>query len=111
MKHNAIANSKRIILSSLTAVLAISFSPLESKAAIEPVKTALITDSVAVMNVFLTRLDEIRTMDKSGLTLKEKRELRSEVRSINKVMHEHYGGVYISVGAVILIIVLLIILL
>lgn len=56
------------------------------------------------------RLNEIETMDKSNLSRPEKRELRREVRAIKKTA-DSSGGVYLSVGAVILIIVLLIILL
>ena len=58
----------------------------------------------------LDRLEEINRMDKSKLTRSEKRELRKEVKEIQKTM-EIGGGVYISVGALILILILLIILL
>ena len=56
------------------------------------------------------RLNEIESIDRSNLSLPEKRELRREVKAIKKTM-DSGGGVYISVGALILIIVLLIILL
>jgi hypothetical protein len=111
MKHITFTNTKKIVLSSLTAILAMSFTPLESKAAIAPVRTELAADSAGTLNTLLTRLDEIKTMDKSSLTSKEKRELRAEVRSINKNMHDNYGGIYISVGGLLLIILLIIILL
>ena len=55
------------------------------------------------------RLDEINAMDKEGLSRPERKELRKEVKTIKRTMDG--GGVYISVGALILIIVLLIILL
>ncbi len=55
------------------------------------------------------RLEEIKAMDKSNLSRPEKRELRKEVKAIKKT--QDGGGVYISVGALILIIILLIILL
>jgi hypothetical protein len=41
----------------------------------------------------------------------EKRELRKEVKSINHKLREVSGGVYVSVGVIILVVVLLIILL
>jgi len=61
--------------------------------------------------LLLARLDEINNMDKSSLDRAKKREMRKEVRSIKKELNENHGGVYLSVGAVILIVVLLIILL
>lgn len=55
------------------------------------------------------RIEEIRDMDKSNLTVKEKRELRQEVRVIRQ--HSHRGGViYIGAGTLILIIILIILL-
>lgn len=57
------------------------------------------------------RLKEIDRMDKSDLSRAEKKELRKEVKAIEKRLHEVGGVVYISVGALILLIVLLIILL
>ncbi len=56
------------------------------------------------------RLEEIKAMDKSSMTRTEKKALRKEVKAIQKSL-DSSGGVYLSVGAVILIIVLLIILL
>lgn len=53
----------------------------------------------------LHRLEEIRDMNKSELTRLEKKSLRKEVKEIKKEMK---GGVYLSVGAIIIIILLLI---
>ena len=61
--------------------------------------------------ILVQRLNEIYDMDKSTLTRKEKRALRQEVRSIDKKLHTHYGGVYISAAGLIIIILLLLILL
>lgn len=58
-----------------------------------------------------TRLDEIKQIDKSTLTPAEKKQLRKETRHIKKQLKELGGGVYLSAGAVVLIVVLLIILL
>jgi hypothetical protein len=57
------------------------------------------------------RLNEINAMDKSKMKSAEKKTLRKEVKTINHKMHDIGGGVYLSVGAVILIVVLLIVLL
>lgn len=56
------------------------------------------------------RLEEIRSMDVKNLSRKERRELRHEVKSIQKVQSTG-SGVYISVGAAIIIILLLILIL
>ncbi|MEO6036810.1 MAG: hypothetical protein ABIQ93_00265 [Saprospiraceae bacterium] len=53
------------------------------------------------------RLEEIKAMDKSNLTAKERKALRKEVRHIKKDIG---GGVYISAGVLIVILVLLLIL-
>ena len=58
-----------------------------------------------------TRLDEIKQIDKSTLTPAAKKQLRKETRSIKKQLKELGGGVYLSAGAIVLIVVLLIILL
>lgn len=65
----------------------------------------------AETEVLLARLEEINEMDKSDLTRGEKRELRAEVRQIDKTMALNGGGVYLSVGALIVILLLLILLL
>lgn len=55
------------------------------------------------------RLHEIKSMDLSSLTRKEKRVLRKEVKSIQRQMDG--GGLYVSVGAAILIVLILILIL
>jgi hypothetical protein len=105
MKNTTFTNSKKILLSSFAAILAFSFTPAETKASTAPVKTELTSDSVTMVN----RLEEIRTMDRSNMSRQEKKELRTEVKGIQKKMHDGYGGVYISLGALIIIILLLII--
>jgi hypothetical protein len=59
----------------------------------------------------INRLNEIKAMDPSSMTRKEKREMRREVKSINHKLETNNDGVYLSVGAVIIIILLLILLL
>ncbi len=59
------------------------------------------------------RLIEIKAIDGSTMTRKQKKELKDEVKSIKHQLktNANSGGVYISVGAAIIIILLLIILL
>lgn len=63
------------------------------------------------VKVMLTRLEEIKTIDKSGMKASEKKELRKEVRAIKANLAASNNGVYFSVGAIIIIILLLILLL
>jgi hypothetical protein len=65
----------------------------------------------AEFNAMLNRLNEIRDMDMSALSVSEKRELREEVRDIKKAARESNKGIYLSVGAIIIVILLLILLL
>ena len=59
----------------------------------------------------LQRLDEISKMNKSELTRSERKSLRKEVKQTRKEMKSMSGGIYLSVGAVIIIILLLILIL
>ena len=68
-------------------------------------------DTAAQIRVLELRLNEIKEIDKSALSKSEKKELKSEVKEIKSEMKALSGGVYISVGALILILILLIILL
>lgn len=65
----------------------------------------------AEVKTMLNRLEEIKEMDKSNLSSSEKKELRTEVKTIKKNLKSSGHGVYLSVGAIIIIILLLILLL
>lgn len=64
----------------------------------------------AKMDIMLKRLNEIKDMDKSDLSATERKELRKEVRAIKDSVKDS-GGVYISVGAIIIILLILILVL
>ena len=57
------------------------------------------------------RLEEIKAMDTKGMTRQQKKALRTEVKTLKKEMAEVSGGVYLSIGAIIIIALLLILLL
>ena len=60
----------------------------------------------------LQRLEEIRSMDKSTLTRAEKKDLRKEVKEMRKeARRDEIKGIFISIGALIIIILLLILIL
>jgi hypothetical protein len=54
-------------------------------------------------------LDEIKAMDKSELTRLERKALRVEVREIKSAVRASGNGIYISLGAIIIILLLIII--
>jgi hypothetical protein len=55
------------------------------------------------------RVEEIRDMDKTDMAAKEKRELRKEVKIINKSVRDG-GVIYIGTGTLLIIILLIILL-
>jgi uncharacterized protein YpmB len=57
------------------------------------------------------RLEDIRDMNKSELTRSDRKYLKKEVKGIKKEMKVVKGGVYLSVGAIIIIILVLILVL
>ncbi|MBC7845129.1 MAG: hypothetical protein H7Y10_01395 [Flavobacterium sp.] len=65
----------------------------------------------AEVKVMFIRLEEIKKMDKSSMSTSEKKELRKEVRTIKAELKTTGNGVYYSIGAIIIIILILIVLL
>ena len=102
---------KKIILCAFTSLLACAFIPNESKAAATLPGTIMPADSAGTKILLENRLKEIRQADKSAMSREDKKASRHEERAIEKALHDGYGGIYISVGALIIIILILIILL
>jgi hypothetical protein len=61
--------------------------------------------------VITKRIDEIKSIDKSQLSLKERKNLRNELIEMKKELKATNGGIYLSVGAIIIILLILILLL
>lgn len=102
---------KKIITGVAIAVLSLTFIPAQSEIVPGTIPATANPTDAAAAKVLTDRLEEINTMDKSTLKPAEKRELRREVRTIKKELKASSGGVYLSVGALLLIIILLIVLL
>ena len=106
---------KKIVMCLLAASLSLTFLPLQANAATNaPVSTtipATNTSEAAEAKILELRLNEINAMDKTNLKSSEKKTMRKEVRSINHKLREVGGGVYVSAGALIIILILLIVLL
>lgn len=102
------------ILSTVVAFLLFFFSPAQAFSSTPKDSTAAFSVKpleLVKSEALVARLHEIQAVNKSELNFSEKRQLRKETRSIKKELQQLNGGVYISAGAVILILVLLIILL
>ena len=74
-------------------------------------KTELTAAQQAELTRIMSRVDEIRAMDKSNLTKVERKALRSELKEMKKAANGLNQGVYLSLGAIIIIILLLILIL
>jgi nuclear transport factor 2 (NTF2) superfamily protein len=60
----------------------------------------------------IKRVEEIRAMDRSKLSREERKELKKELRALNKEAKIFgRGGIYLSVGAILVIILVLILIL
>jgi len=105
------------------AFMILAFIPSQSKADTNPVPVAATTTVESTdVSVLIARVEKISAMDKSALSSSEKKELRKELRSIKSDLKARSksdandrvatsGGVFISVGALIVVILLLVLLL
>ena len=87
------------------AVLATAAPSVQAAPAVDPI------EQKAQIERLENRLEEIKAIDKKKLTKEQKQALRGEVKQIKKEMKAISGGVYLSVGAILLIALLLILLL
>jgi hypothetical protein len=106
---------KKFIFCLMATVLTLTFLPVQSYAATKEAPSSIVvtkpTESAeaAEAKVLITRLDEIKAMDMSKLNATEKKGLRKEVRSIKRELKDISGGVYISAGVLIVILIILIV--
>jgi len=83
----------------------------DSKSASDNTKDKAKTEnklSTEELNRLTKRVEEIRSIDKSKLTVVEKRALRKELKGIKDNVKRHDGVIYISGGALLLIILIII---
>jgi hypothetical protein len=98
----------------MIACLSLTILPPKAGAVVPTIPMALNSENSAnaeKVKALELRLNEIKAMDKSKLKASEKKMLRKEVKAINKDIREIGGGVYVSAGAIILILILLLVLL
>ena len=100
---------KKLIILGVISLLALPMMSTPIHAKVKPVST---TPATPVENplaqALLSRLEEIKEMDKTQLTSLERKDLRKEVKSIKRELKTMNQGVYLSVGAIIIIVLLLI---
>lgn len=72
-------------------------------------KTQLTVEQQAKLSEIEGRVAEIKAMDFSEMTSEERKEVKNELREMKKEAKAVGGGVYISVGAIILILILILI--
>jgi len=105
---------KAKIYSLLTVLLlAFTFSSSVSAATAAPDNPTKTEEEINIrMNEMRERVKEIKELDKSDLSKQERKDLKKELREMNKEAKAlGQGGVYLSVGAIIIIILLLILIL
>ena len=90
-------------------MLAFTFVPANLSATTAPAVT--VADPAQSQIVLASRLNEISMIDQSEMTRDQKKELRQEERGIKDALRDGSGGIYISVGALLILIIILIILL
>ncbi len=88
-------------------LLVMTASPVLASSAPEPIQINNEVRAVVLQN----RLVEIEAIDKTSLSKSEKKALRREVKEIKKELAAVSGGIYLSIGAILLIALLLILLL
>lgn len=91
-------------------VIMLSFGALTTVKASEKKPTPASSEIPAEIVVMLNRLEEIKEMDKSELDRFEKKALRKEVRAIKYQIRSTGNGIYITTGALLVILILILIL-
>ncbi len=108
---------KKIIFCLLVFVMTIAVIPVQAFTEGKKDPSSLVVtkppekNELREVKILESRLGEIKAMDKSKLSSSEKKSLRKEVHSIKRKLKDISGGVYISAGTLLVILILLIVLL
>jgi len=73
-------------------------------------KSEITTEEQARLEDIKLRVEEIKAMDFSELSKSELKEVKTELKELNKEAKQNGGGIYLSVGAIIVILLVLILL-
>jgi glucosamine 6-phosphate synthetase-like amidotransferase/phosphosugar isomerase protein len=96
-----------LVLSAPTIFCSASKTTTEEPATSPMVENKLTTEEASAMT---KRVEEIRDMDKTDMTVSEKRELKKELKETKENIRKDGGYIYIGTGTLLLIIILLLIL-
>lgn len=100
------------LIYTLTAVIMLTLSINTSSASAKAPVKELTEQQQVQLDQIKRRVEEIRDMDKSDLSKSERKELRNELKAMkNQANAVAGGGVYLSVGAIIIILLVLILVL
>jgi hypothetical protein len=100
---------KKQYLIATALIFVLSFSSVIAKE--KNNKPVLTETQKARIEVITKRIEEIKNIDRSQLDSKERKNLRNELIEMKKELKATNGGVYLSVGAIIIILLILILLL
>jgi hypothetical protein len=104
---------KKLILSVFAAAMLITLAPVQARADVAPIPlttSAPAANTTAEAEAMVARLNEIKAMDIKSLSSAERKQLRQEVKAMKNQMRSS-DGIYLSVGAIVIIALLLILLL
>jgi len=106
---------KKTIFIALLAIFSLGTAPAfatnSSAKATEAATEASTKLTAEEVTALTTRVEEIRDMDKSAMTLSEKSELKSELKEIKETMKSSDPYIYIGGSSLIILLIVLIILL
>jgi hypothetical protein len=102
--------NKVIYLLGIVVIMLMAITPLKAENSVYDGSAPLTELALAETSDLMQRVDFIKEMDKSDLTSSERKELRSELKAINKELKQRGPYLYISGGALLLIVLLIILL-
>lgn len=104
---------KKITIYSVALILVLGLLPTHSDAKLFKKETTKKENTIETvkLNSMVVRLNAIKDMDKSAMSSSERKALRMEVRAMRSEIREGNGGIFLSIGAILIIVLLLIILL
>jgi endo-alpha-1,4-polygalactosaminidase (GH114 family) len=85
-----------------------AFMPAATAKTTKKEKPELTEEQQLRLDEIENRVEEIKAMDFSDMSKEERKEMRDELREMKKEAKEIGGGVYLSVGAIIIILLILI---
>jgi hypothetical protein len=100
---------KKIYL--LATALMFVFAMPTAMAKAENAKPSMTERQVARVEEISSRIEVIKSMDRSELSRQERKDLRNELLKMKKELKLTNGGIYLSVGAIIIILLILILVL